>query len=97
MIRLKWIYLLFLVQNAFAFQGTFRKAVVHIDRITQDDHYLSAGGTLTKIKNIPLPPGSVMVRFCYDKTQIKMLFLYIRGCSAQWNAAKETFAVLGAT
>ena len=46
-----------LLQVAFGSQETFRKAVVHMDRITQDDHYSTSGGTLTKIKNIPLLPG----------------------------------------
>ena len=72
MMFLKWIYLTFLIQEAFAFQAAFRKAVVHIDRITQDDH--TTGGI---IERIPLPPGlglGNLVSFSY--TYYSYLFIY---------------------
>ena len=55
--HLKYVYLFILLQNAFAFEVAWRKAVVHKDRITTDDHYASASGTLTEIDRIQLPQG----------------------------------------
>ena len=56
---LKWIYLLFLIKNGLAGDSVWRKAVVHQDRILNDNHYRSLGGALTKIEKIPFPEGLV--------------------------------------
>ena len=49
---LKWLYVLLLLQDGFACDTTWKKAVIHKDRITEDNH-----GSNAIIETTQLPQG----------------------------------------